>query len=220
MSRRGFLKAASSIAMLTGISGLANSCTPRSFVGGMLWPEAPFDGIVPDQTFAYADVVPPAPDVISEDMLGFFTVDEANAVEALTTTIMPGTPEDPGAREAGVVTFIDTYLSRSDFAWSEPTYQNPPFAETFEGPQPPQSSSPYQRIWVRKDQIDCYGFQSRLTPGEIYRGGIVSLNQHSMNRFGARFADLDPQQQETIVSALADGNIDTFSEPSAGLFLR
>ncbi len=49
---------------------------------------------------------------------------------------MPGDEEDPGAVEAGVVTYIDNRLATFD-AFAEPTYRAAPFAEPYEGDEPP-----------------------------------------------------------------------------------
>lgn len=56
----------------------------------------------------------------------FFNPAEARAVDALTDRILPGTPDDPGAREARVVAYIDCLLGTGD-GWSRPVYRMPPF---------------------------------------------------------------------------------------------
>jgi gluconate 2-dehydrogenase gamma chain len=43
--------------------------------------------------------------------LTFFYLHEADTVEAMTARIVPGDAEDPGAREAGVLAYIDRALS-------------------------------------------------------------------------------------------------------------
>ena len=43
--------------------------------------------------------------------LTFFFADAADTIEALAARIIPGTAENPGAREAGVATYIDRALS-------------------------------------------------------------------------------------------------------------
>jgi len=51
---------------------------------------------------------PPQPEVPSiYDALQFFNPRQAAVVDAITARIIPGTSEDPGAREAGAVIFID-----------------------------------------------------------------------------------------------------------------
>lgn len=219
MTRRDFLKGSMQVAAAGVFISVATSCGVRPLVGGQAW-TPPFDGVISDQTWAYADVVPPAPSRISRGMLRFFGTEEARHVEALTATIMPGSPDDPGAREAGVLTFIDTYLAKADSPWWQPTYSEGPFMETYEGQEPPASSTSFQRIMVQKDMAERYGFQSRLTPRDIYRGGINSLNQYCQQQYGAPFADLSSSQQEEVVGALSEGNIGTFSEPSASLFFE
>ncbi|MCA1716256.1 MAG: gluconate 2-dehydrogenase subunit 3 family protein [Actinobacteria bacterium] len=47
----------------------------------------------------------------------FFFLDEADTVEALAARIIPGGEEDPGAREAGVVHYIDRALAGPYFGW-------------------------------------------------------------------------------------------------------
>jgi gluconate 2-dehydrogenase gamma chain len=54
---------------------------------------------------------------VEDTGLTFFFLDEADTVEALVSRILPGSPEDPGAREAGVVTYIDRALSGPYFNW-------------------------------------------------------------------------------------------------------
>jgi len=49
--------------------------------------------------------------------LTFFFLDEADTIEALAARIIPGSAEDPGAREAGVVYYIDRALSGPYFRW-------------------------------------------------------------------------------------------------------
>jgi hypothetical protein len=44
-------------------------------------------------------------------VLSFFTADEARDVEAFTARLIPGSPADPGAREACVTNYIDRKLA-------------------------------------------------------------------------------------------------------------
>ncbi len=49
--------------------------------------------------------------------LQFFFLDEADAIDALSARIVPGSPDDPGAREAGVLTYIDRALAGPYTRW-------------------------------------------------------------------------------------------------------
>ncbi|MGE3856097.1 MAG: gluconate 2-dehydrogenase subunit 3 family protein [Dehalococcoidia bacterium] len=205
VSRRSFLRSGAEIIALTAVAPVVASCTD-------LDEDCP-EITVPNQTFAYAEVVPPPPRTLPTG--GFLTADERRTVEAFTAQLLPGTPDDPGAREANVTRFIDVKLTTVVGFW-EPTYIEPPFAEVVEGDRP--SSGGENEIVVASDQADRYGFQSRLTPREIYRDGIRALNELARQRFGSPFPDLGDADQQTIVGAIADDEAPTFSEPSADLF--
>lgn len=49
--------------------------------------------------------------------LTFFFLEEADTVEALMARIVPGSPEDPGAREAGTLAYLDRALSGPYARW-------------------------------------------------------------------------------------------------------
>jgi gluconate 2-dehydrogenase gamma chain len=168
---------------------------------------------------SYADNVPIPPAEIQRDRLGFFSPAEAATVEALVARILPGTADDPGAREAGVLTFIDVKLTSHEGFW-EPTYREPPFAEAVEGDVPPRSEQPdpFTTVKVSKDEIKRYGFQSMLTPRESYRMGLAALDAHSRSSMGARFSDLDEAQQDAIIGRLVEGDVPEFDSPTADGF--
>ena len=152
----------------------------------------------------------------------FFRPHEARTVEALTARIMPGSADDPGAREAGVVSYIDALLSTGD-GWAQPFYGRPPFAATYTGDSPPAAAGGSEQarvIWVREDQLERYGYQSPLTPREIYRVGLVALDNYARTRFGQQFADLSEEQQDSIVADMAEGRATGFDDPSAPGFFE
>jgi gluconate 2-dehydrogenase gamma chain len=153
--------------------------------------------------------IPGPQDMPPPGMLGFFTPDEARTVEALTATILPGSPDDPGAREAGVVFYIDALLWY-DRGFGTRTYYRPPFAMAYEGSSPPTSLNftNTEVLWVPKELMSRFGWQSILTPRELYRMGIMAVNSYANTNFGAKFADLSEEQQEEIMTALAEDEMD------------
>ncbi len=209
-SRRQFLRGSAQVLTLLAVGGYLVGCEVDD--------ETDIEVRIPSNMAAYADNVPPPPEEIDRERLGFFTEHEATTIEAFTARLIPGTPEDPGAREAGVLTYMDVMLATVEGFW-RPTYIEPPFAETYSGDTPPGESGS-DVIYVSEDEIDRYGFQSQLTPREIYRRGLESLDALSQERLGARFVDLDEDQQDEIVTALADDEAPTFDEPSAELFFE
>ncbi len=153
--------------------------------------------------------VPGPQDMPPPGMLGFFTPDEARTVEALTATILPGTPEDPGAREAGAVYYIDALLWY-DRGFGTRTYYRPPFAMAYEGNSPPTflNFTETDVLWIPKELMSRFGWQSILTPRELYRMGIMAVNSHASANYGGKYADLTEEQQEEIMAALADDELD------------
>lgn len=215
VSRRGFLRA--SLALVAGVGG-------GVLTGCEFDPDRDREIIIPpDQTEAYADVVPLPPYPEDEDdepyEPQFFTPEEAETVEAFTARLFPGSPDDPGAREAGVLRYIDLKLALVEGFW-QPTYFAPPFPETYEGEPPSDELVTPERVLVAEEEIDRYGFQSSLTPREIYRQGLASVDELARQRFGARFAELSEEEQDEIVGAIADDEADTFDEPSAERFFE
>jgi gluconate 2-dehydrogenase gamma chain len=153
--------------------------------------------------------VPGPRDIPPPGVLGFFTPDEARTVEALTATLLPGTPEDPGAREAGVVFYIDGLLWY-DRGFGTRTYYRPPFAMAYEGDSPPTNLNfaTTEILWIPKDLMSRYGWQSILTPREFYRMGIMAVNSYAMSNYGSKYAELSEEQQEEIMTALSEDELD------------
>jgi gluconate 2-dehydrogenase gamma chain len=85
--------------------------------------------------------------------LRFFTQSEALTIAAACARIFPAGEDGPGAREAGVVIFIDRQLA-GPWGRDRHRYTQPPFDE-----QVPEE----------------LGYQGKATPREIYRQGLKEL---------------------------------------------
>ena len=81
-----------------------------------------------------------------------FTADEAKIVAAACERIMPSDDSGPGAKEAGVIIYIDHQLA-GPYGKDKYRYTKPPFVE----------SDPE------------HGYQGQANPQEIYRQGIKTL---------------------------------------------
>jgi gluconate 2-dehydrogenase gamma chain len=208
MSRRAFLRAA---LVSTVGAVLASACdlaaqeqptpmpTPAAAVR-----QAPSVGSFPDGL--PAPQVQPVP-----GRLRFFNQHQADTVEAFTARLLPGTPDDPGAREAGVVTYIDNVLAYDDGFW-ESVYREGPWPELYEGDEPPGPDTD-QVIWVAADEIERYGYQSPLTPREVYEFGLAALDAYANDEYGDDFVDLSEDEQDEIIEAMAEGEEDMGFEP-------
>ena len=264
-TRRRVVQSGGLLAASAGVAGFAVGCGP--------WDNDDFGGVQNTDpahsapvTFDQASGVEDTPSQIPDAaQLKVLSVHEAATIEALTARILPGTPDDPGAREAGVVTYIDNFLAFND-GYAEWTYVSGPWAEVEQsggqgsGGTPaagtpmagtptagtpmlatpmsgalvagtPAAGSPsaatpmaadpteYEVIRIPGDQIKRYGYQSRLSPLQVYRIGVQAVDKYASGTFGMDVASLSEQQQDQVVGALADGSATGFPpELSASSF--
>src|SRR5690606_25255280 len=127
------------------------AATPLAAVGGLS-----LAGCTPESdstSLAEGDVRAPArhplPPADAPQTLRFFTAEEARAVEAVVSRLMPDDGNGPGAAQAGVVVYIDAKLAQFE-GFPDPAYHAPPFAAPDGGPG----------IEVEEDQLYRYGYQS------------------------------------------------------------
>ena len=128
------------------------------------------------------------------DAYRFFTAPEAAFIEAALASLIPADELGPGAREAGVGSFIDRELAGA-FGAAARNYRQGPWPE----------GAPEQ------------GFQSPLTPSQIYRAAIADTNRHCLARYGRTFDDLEAPQREAVLKGLESGAI-VLETASARLF--
>lgn len=131
---------------------------------------------------------------------GYLTRQEVRFLDAAVARLIPADELGPGAKEADVTYFIDQQLVSS---WGDHgrNYRMGPWHE----------GTPQQ------------GFQSRLTPREIYRAAIRETDLYCRQRYGKLFCFLTTGQQDEVLQALEDGKIALASVASKlffGLLLR
>jgi gluconate 2-dehydrogenase gamma chain len=191
ITRRTFLVTAASAVGLA----VAVNCAPVSTEPT----PAPTPIVGPGEKFLH---VPPAPRT-PPTTFRYLNADQVRTLDAFIARLMPGTPGDPGAREAGVALFIDNILATTS-GFIEPTYIGGPFAKGYEGETPPPDEPGV--IWVPKAELPRYGFQMRFTPHEIYEMGLQGLDGFAQETFGANFADLTASQQDELITQMASGS--------------
>jgi gluconate 2-dehydrogenase gamma chain len=115
----------------------------------------------------------------------FFTQPEVAFVEAAVARLIPADELGPGAKEAGVAYFIDQQLFGG---WGT-------MAKMYrQGPHP--EGTPQQ------------GYQSPLTPQEVYRAAIRDVNGYCAKQHGKSFAALSTAQQDEVLRGLDAGKIE------------
>ena len=116
---------------------------------------------------------------------GYLTQPEVRFLEAAAERLIPTDELGPGGKDAGVTCFIDRQLS-STWGTHGRNYRSGPWLE----------GTPEQ------------GFQSRLTPQEIYRIGIQEINAACRARYEKPFDQLQPERQDEVLKALEKGEIE------------
>jgi gluconate 2-dehydrogenase gamma chain len=123
--------------------------------------------------------------VTEKETYVFFTPDEAAFIEAAVARLIPADEYGPGARELGCPVFIDRQLAGA-YGRAERWYMRGPWAQG----------------------SDTQGYQSRMTPAELYRTALKAIDTYCRNRFDKkRFAQLGSADQEGLLSALESGKI-------------
>jgi gluconate 2-dehydrogenase gamma chain len=119
-----------------------------------------------------------------QNAFNYLTQPEIAFLDAAAERLIPTDELGPGGRDAGVTVYIDRQLFS---AWGTHgrNYRSGPWLE----------GTPEQ------------GFQSRLTPQEIYRIGIREINDHCRAKYEKPFDQLPPEKQDAILKALEKGEI-------------
>ena len=115
----------------------------------------------------------------------YLTPPEVRFLDAAAARLIPADELGPGAKEAGVTYFIDQQLV-SSWGTHGRNYRLGPW----------QEGTPQQ------------GFQSPLTPQEIYRAAIREINIHCTKQYGKNFNFLNPEQQDEVLHAMEGDKID------------
>jgi gluconate 2-dehydrogenase gamma chain len=129
---------------------------------------------------------------------GFFTPDEWAFVNAASARLIPHDGLGPGAVEAGVPEYIDRQMG-TPWATGALWYMQGPF---------------------NADAPATLGYQSRLTPQQVYRLGIAATDAFVRKAPGAQgrsFAQLAPPAQDTALREIESGRA-VFDTVPARLF--
>ena len=126
--------------------------------------------------------------------LRFFTNGEARTVQAACERIMPSDDTGPGAREAGVVIYIDRQLA-GPYGKDKYRYTKAPFVES----------------------VPEHGYQGKEAPRDIYRKGIESLGNFADLPPAQQDQKLRTIQTTTFFRILRQHTIEgMFSDPMHG----
>jgi gluconate 2-dehydrogenase gamma chain len=125
----------------------------------------------------------------------YFVPFQASIVEAAAARLIPTDDLGPGATEAGVVSFIDRqlYNERTGF-------------QGYRGYR--YGLGPFQPGEVTQ------GDQSALPLAERFRIGILGMEGLAQERYGRGFVALSPEEQDELLRAMDNGEIEVFGRVS------
>jgi len=125
----------------------------------------------------------------------FLAPAEVAFLDAAAARLIPADELGPGAKEAGVTYFIDQQLF-GGFGVMAKMYRQGPHAE----------GTPQQ------------GYQSPLTPQEVYRTAIAEINAGCAKQYGRSFDKLAAAQQDEVLRALDEGKFPLDGVPARFFF--
>ena len=115
----------------------------------------------------------------------FLSQAETAFLDAAVARLIPKDELGPGAKEAGVTYFIDQQLF-GGYGTMAKKYKQGPWPE----------GTPQQ------------GYQSPLTPAEVYRAGIRDTNGYCRRQYGKTFDALGTAQQDEVLKGLDEGKVE------------
>ncbi len=128
-----------------------------------------------------ANYVPP----VSAGPYKFFSSEEAAWVDAAVSRLIPKDELGPGAKELGVAVFLDRQLAGA-YGRAERWYMGGPWAKG----------------------TKTQGYQSRMTPAQVYRAGIAAVDEHCRGKFQNKtFVELSSEDQDKVLGGLEEGKI-------------
>jgi gluconate 2-dehydrogenase gamma chain len=126
----------------------------------------------------------------------YFSREEWTFLRAACARLVPSDEVGPGALELGVPEFIDREMEGL-YGHAANWYMQGPFASA-----PPE-----------------LGYQSQLTPREVYRAGIAAVDEHCRRTFGNKsFSELPAATQDLVLTELEKGTLDFATVSGASFF--
>ncbi len=158
---------------------------------------------------------------------GFLTLNpnERTVVEAIAEAMIPGTSSDPGAKEAGVIYFIDRMLAGSYGKGGNMFLQGPFIRPNLKNSVTVGNFTyPGGTISPRLQAGTAY--QYPFNPREFWRRGLISIQTYSNSAYGGNFENRTSTQQTQLLQDLFDNKADNtnlqnaFQAPNAAEFFN
>jgi Gluconate 2-dehydrogenase subunit 3 len=137
------------------------------------------------------------------------SVNETKELEAIVETIIPSDSSGPGAKEAGVLYFIDKQLA-GDYGKSANMYTKGPFVPSGQkGPIVVEGITYSQGSPTYPFSGPTYQYSINLR--EFWRYGLASLQDYSKSAFGGNFENLTTDQKTQVLTDLYNNKPTSFN---------
>lgn len=152
----------------------------------------------------------------AQQMQGFLTLNattEIPVVEAVAETIIPSDSTGPGAKEAGVIYFIDRMLA-GNYGKAGNMFMQGPFVLPQTGPIT-VGNTVYSGGTIIPGLQAGTAYQYAFSPREFWRRGLVFLQNYCVAAYGGKFETLTSTQQTQVLQDMFDNKSDNSKLQSA-----
>lgn len=132
----------------------------------------------------YQDNAESHPVLQDGEQFNFFSSAEQAFIKAAVARLIPKDDLGPGAIEAGVPIFIDRQLA-GDFGKADDWYMQGPWSQG----------------------LPTQGYQSRMTPAQLYRAAIAAIDDAAHKQWSEPFAQLETGDQDGFLRQLEAGQV-------------
>lgn len=136
-------------------------------------------------------------------------VNEQKIVEAAVETIIPTDSTGPGAKEAGVIFFIDHQLAM-EYGNNARMYMNGPFVPSGQAGPITVGGVTYS-AGSPTEPFSGPTYQYALTLREFWRTGLLALQAYSNSSLGKNFEDLTTDQRTQVLTDIYNNKPTTFN---------
>ncbi len=161
---------------------------------------------------------------------GFLTLNqkERDLIEAVAETMIPSDTTGPGAKEAGVIYFIDRMLA-GNYGKGGNMFLQGPFVTpqtgsvTVQGaiyPSTQKTAITYSGGTITPRLQAGTSYQYGFNPREFWRRGITFLQEYANSAYGANFEKLTVSQQTQLLQDLFDNKPTNFEGPTPAEFFN
>ena len=137
-----------------------------------------------------------------------FGLSEQNEVEAIVENIIPSDQNGPGAKEAGVIFFIDHQLAL-DYGNNARMYMKGPFVPAGQTGPITVGGVTYP-LGTATQIFSGPQYQYNMSLREFWRTGLIALESYSNSAYGNNFEALSSTQQTQVLTDLYNNKPTSF----------